>query len=163
MNRGRRLWFPRSRKRDLGHPAFLKQMGFFIVCGTADAVESGSVNLHLFVAPERCQRGGENRGSGRIGDRADAVMHPLTLAARGDDTGVAQVGEMARDFGLALAEYLDKMADTDLATGHQVQEAQAGGVGQRSEETGQADRFGAAAHKVIIYVLTHMSVYNKFA
>ena len=90
-------------------------------------------------------------------------MHPLALAARGDDACVAQVSEVARDFRLALVENLDKITDADLAADHQVQQAQSGGVGQRREEAGQADRWGAAAHEFIIYVLTNMCMYHIFA
>jgi hypothetical protein len=50
----------------------------------------------------------------------------LPFAARGHDAGLAQVGKMARDLRLALAQDLDKVADADLAAGHQVEQAQAG-------------------------------------
>ena len=65
---------------------------------------------------------------GSVGRRADAVVHPFAFAARGDDTGLAQVGEMAGDFWLALSQDLDKVADADLAARHEIEQAQAGGV-----------------------------------
>ena len=99
----------------------------------AGAVEFGQIGLHPLVGAQRSQNSVEDGCGGGIGGRADAVVHPLAFAARGNDAGLAQVGQVARDLGLALAENLDKMADADLAAGHQVQQAQAGGVGQGRE------------------------------
>ena len=89
-------------------------------------------------------------------------MHPLAFTAGSNDAGLAQRSEVALYFGLALAENLDQIADADLAAYHQVEQAQASEVGQRREETVQADRFGAAAHEIIIYVLTDMSSEDIF-
>jgi len=56
-------------------------------------------------------------------------VHPLALAAWGDDTGVAEVGEVSGYLGLALPEDFDKVADAHLAAIHEIEEAKAGGVG----------------------------------
>ena len=64
-------------------------------------------------------------------------MHPLALAASSDDTGAAQISEMAGDLGLALAEDFDKVADADLALVHQVQQSQTSGIRESGEELGQ--------------------------
>src|ERR1035441_10886163 len=61
------------------------------------ALQFGAVSAHLFVAAERVEHRGENRGAGCIGGGADAVMHPLALAARWDYAGVAQVSEGPRE------------------------------------------------------------------
>ena len=50
----------------------------------------------------------------------DSVVHPLPFAPRGNNSGAPEIGEMARDFWLALPEDLDKIADTDFAAIHQV-------------------------------------------
>jgi arsenite methyltransferase len=75
-------------------------------------------------------------------------VHPLAFAARGDNAGFAQVGEMARDFRLALAQDLDKVADADFAAGHEVEQAKAGGVCQGGKKAGQRDGFGGASHAI---------------
>lgn len=67
----------------------------------------------------------------------DAVVHPLSLTASTDNSSSAEVGKVAGDFGLALAQDLDKVADTDLASGQQVEKAQACGICQGREELGQ--------------------------
>jgi len=127
------------------------------------AVEPGQVGPHLLVSAKRSQHGGQNGCGGGIGRRTDAVMHPFALAPRGNDAGFAQVGEMAGDLGLALTEDLDKVADADLAPGHQVEQAQASLVSQSRKDAGQIDRLGAATHENIIYGLTNMAVPNIFA
>ena len=63
-------------------------------------------------------------------------MHPLPFAARTDDTGVAEIGEVAGYFGLALLEHFDEVADTDLAAVHKVEKAKARAVGESGEEAG---------------------------
>lgn len=90
-------------------------------------------------------------------------MHPLALAASADNAGFAQVGEVAGDFWLALAEDLDKIADADFAPSHKVEQAQAGGVCQSGKEIIQRDGFGGAGHASIVYGLTNMFVKHIFA
>jgi len=93
--------------------------------------------LHQLVAVERGQHGGED-GTGRsIGGRADAVVHPFAFAAGGDDAGLAQEGKVPGDFGLALAQDCDQVADADLATGDEVEQAEPRGVSKRGEHAGQ--------------------------
>ena len=75
-------------------------------------------------------------------------MHPFALAAGGDDSSAAQVGKVARDLGLGLVEDFNEVADTDFPAGQEVQEAQAGGIGQGGEELGQIRRLRGGAHSV---------------
>lgn len=42
-------------------------------------------------------------------------MHPLAFAACADEAGAAQIGEVTRDFRLALAKDIDEIADADFA------------------------------------------------
>ena len=114
---------------------------------TAGAVEFGQVGLHPLVGAQRGQNGVKYGSGGDIREREDAVVHPLALASRRDDTCFPQIGQMPGDLRLAQAQNFDKVADADLVAGHQVQEAQPGGVGQRREETGQVERFRTATHK----------------
>ena len=61
-------------------------------------------------------------------------MHPLAVAARGDQARAAKVGQVPRYFGLAGMQDLHKKADADLAARYQVQQTQARGVRQGAEE-----------------------------
>jgi len=48
--------------------------------------------------------------------------------------------------GLALLEDLDEVADADLAAVHEIEQAEAGVVGQRREETNQVEGCRGVAH-----------------
>jgi len=43
------------------------------------------------------------------------VMHPFSLATRGDNSRAAQIGKMPGNFGLADVQNFDEVANTDLA------------------------------------------------
>lgn len=89
------------------------------------------VGVHRFASAQRCEHLSQYRSRGRVRGRAEAIVHPLALAARSHQAGPAQIGQMAGDLGLGLAQDLDQMADADLLAVNQVEQAQAGGVGQR--------------------------------
>jgi len=84
-------------------------------------IESREIRLHFAV----CFEGGE--GSFKDGCCAsvvwplDAVVHPLPFPPSADDSGVAEIGEMAGYLRLALIQNLDEVADADLAAVHQVE------------------------------------------
>ena len=112
--------------------------------GAAD--EPSPVGAHLTVVAERCQRGVEDSGGSGISGRADAVVHPFAFPARGDDSSLAKGCQVPRDFGLALAENLHKVTDTDLPACHQIEQTQADRVRQGCVEFGQRERMCAARH-----------------
>jgi len=117
----------------------------------------------LLVGSQGDQRGFENGGGRGIGWRNDAVVHPLAFAARGNDSGPAQIGQMARDLGLPLAQYFNEVADTNFASGHQVEQTQPGGVRERRKKNVKGNRFAELRHAAIIYGLTDMMLGNIFA
>lgn len=90
-------------------------------------------------------------------------MHPLSFAARSDDAGPAEVGQVAGDLGLALLEDFDEIANADLSAMHQVEQAKPGGVGQRGEKADEIEGFGLASHQFIIYGLTDICRRDIFA
>lgn len=100
-------------------------------------------------------------GGGGVRWGGDAVVHPLALAAGVDEAGGAEVGEVAGDFGLRLAEDLDEVADAELLVAQEVEEAEAGGVAEGLEEAFEAE--GLPGHGENICVLTDMFKRNKFA
>jgi hypothetical protein len=114
-----------------------------IAAGFAELCEVG---LHLRVGAEGSEGRVQDGGGSGVGEAVDAVVHPLAFAAGFDDAGASQVGEVAGDFGLRLAEDLDEVADADLVAGHEVEQAEAGGVGERGEEAGRVEGFCGASH-----------------
>ena len=73
-------------------------------------------------------------------------MHPFPVAARVYQAGVAQVGQVARNLGLALPENFNKIADADFAAVHEIEQAETGAVGERSKEAEQVESPGDADH-----------------
>jgi hypothetical protein len=66
-------------------------------------------------------------------------MHPETFAAGGNETGATQIGEVARNFGLAGLQALDEEADADFVIAHEVKQAKASPVGESFEKSVEAD------------------------
>lgn len=85
----------------------------------------------------------------------DAIVHPPALAARRDDSSAAQVGEMARNFRLWTAEYLDEVAHAKFLVAHKVQESEAGVVSESLEETFHIE-VPFCGHRFNIYALTYL-------
>jgi hypothetical protein len=112
----------------------------------AGFAKPGEVGLHLAVGCEGLERGVEDGGGAMVQGPLNAVVHPLAVAAGADDAGVAQIGQMPRNLGLALLENFNEVADADLAAIHEIEQAEASAVGKRSEEAGQVERFGRARH-----------------
>lgn len=112
------------------------------------------VGPHFGVFRERRERGTEDIDCGVVLRPADPVVHPLALAAGGYNSGAAQIGQMAGDLGLRLAEDFNEVADADLASGHEVEQAETGGIGERGKEASEIKAPGGSLHSNIIYVLT---------
>jgi hypothetical protein len=130
-----------------------------LAAGFGEPVEVG---LHFAICAEGAQSSFENGESAGMRGSLDPVVHPLPFPARGDDSGAAQVGEMARDLWLALAQNLDEIADADFATIHEIEQAQTSAIGQRGEEGCQIKSRGGTRHEKIIYALTYVSNSNTF-
>lgn len=106
--------------------------------GAACPAEAGEIRLHGFLGAEDGEGCAQDPAGAGVGGHDDAVVHPFALAAGGDDAGAAEVGQMAGDFGLALAEDRDEIADADFPAVDEVQEAEAGAIGERGKEPGEA-------------------------
>jgi hypothetical protein len=104
------------------------------------------IGLHLGIGFEGRQGGIEDCGCPGVIGAFDAVVHPLAFAACVDDAGVAEVGEVPGYLGLALLEDFDEVADADFAAVHEIEQAEAGWVGESGEEANQVERFRGAAH-----------------
>jgi len=98
---------------------------------TAGFGQTRPVRLHgcIFLQPR--QRLAQYLCGSCIWRHRDAIVHPLAVAARLNHSGTAQIGQMPGDFGLALLQNLNKIADADLPVSHQVEQAEPRIVSQR--------------------------------
>ncbi len=64
---------------------------------------------------------------------------------------------MAGDLGLALAQNFDQIANANLSTGDQVEEAQTRSIGQGRKQGDEIGGLGPGTHGSMIYALTDMS------
>jgi hypothetical protein len=113
---------------------------------TAGVAEAGEIALHLLAGGEGFESGVEDGEGGGVVGGLDAIVHPLAFAASVDDACAAEVGEVAGDLGLGLLEDFDEVADADLAVIHEVEQTEAGGVGEGCEEEDRIEGFGGASH-----------------
>lgn len=61
-------------------------------------------------------------------------MLPKPFATSGDQSAAPQVREMTGDLRLARLQSLDKVADAHFAIAHEIEQPQAGTVGQGAEQ-----------------------------
>ena len=73
-------------------------------------------------------------GARRVGERQE---HPAAFLAALDHAGVGEDLEVARNARLALAEHLRELADRQLHSPQQREDAQPGRVGERLEQVGK--------------------------
>ena len=81
----------------------------------AEVLQAREVFLHLAVFAEPRHDFREDLRGARVFRRGDAVVHPLALAARGDDARAAQVREVSRNLRLVHPQNFHEEADADLA------------------------------------------------
>lgn len=87
----------------------------------ASLAEACKIRAHRFLIPQNREGFAENLRRAQVGGHDDSVVHPFAFASRSYDAGSAEVGEMARNLGLALPKNLDEVANTDLLPVHEVQ------------------------------------------
>jgi hypothetical protein len=93
--------------------------------------------------------------------RNDSVVHPLALAARGNDAGTLQIGQMARNLRLWRTKDFDEVADADFPLAHQVEESKAGFIAQSLKESRKV-KVPFVCHS-LIFALTNLLVKNIVA
>lgn len=91
---------------------------------TADGLQLLAVFVHHGVVLEQLHRGIEDRLCVRVDRFADAVMHPLAIAAARNKRGPFEIGQMARDLWIIRSKRLGKKTNADLTSAHQVQQTQ---------------------------------------
>ena len=129
----------------------------YLLGQTARFVEACQVGLHRLIFSEHSQRFPQNFCSACIHGYHDLVVHPLPLTPCGDHFGTSQIGQVARNLRLTLAENLDKITNAHLPAIHQVQQPEPSAIGQRSEQESQIVSLWGAVHISMIYALTDMS------
>lgn len=80
---------------------------------------------HLGLCFEVFQRFAEDACGGLVLGRYEAIVHPLALASRRNDSRAAKVGKMARNLRLADAKDFDEIADANLPVRNQIQQTKA--------------------------------------
>ena len=85
--------------------------------------EARSVCQHRLVFFQPIKSLPENLGRPDVRRHDDAVMHPLALAPRFDDSGIAQVRQMPRDLRLRAAQYLHEVADANFLIAHRMSDS----------------------------------------
>ena len=73
----------------------------------------------------------------------ETVVNPLSIAARIDDAGAAEICEMTRDLRLWIVENLDEVTDAQLPRRKQIEDAQSRRIAERLKKPGE---FRGAAH-----------------
>jgi len=125
--------------------------------GAAGFAEARQVCLHRLLFPDNRESFAQDAGCSRMRRDNDFVVHPLTLPSRSHDAGPPQIRQMPRNLGLALSEDLDEIADANLPPIHQIEQPQAGAIGEGRKQQRQVIRLGRTNHNFIIYALTDMS------
>lgn len=120
-------------------------------------VEAREIRLHRFPIAQNGKRFAQNLCRSGVRRHDDFVVYPFAFAARGDYTRAAKIGQMPRNFGLALAENLNEITDTHLASVHEIEQAQARLIGKSGKQQGEVVAFRGTFHIFMIYGLTDMS------
>lgn len=98
------------------------------------AFEKGFVALHLRIVFEFCTEFGEDSGDVCVGGLSQAIVSPFAIAACGDESGAAQIGEVSRDLGLVGSQDFHARADAEFVVAEQVYEPQARWIGECLEQ-----------------------------
>jgi len=117
-----------------------------------------AVAAHGFPALEVSQSGAQDRGSGGLAGNKQTVVHPLTLAPSGHDSSLAEIGQVARNLGLAEAQNFDKITDANFAVADEIQDAQTGRVREGAKEQVERGSVSGRSHASnhITYALTYI-------
>lgn len=108
--------------------------------------------MHVRQLPQMRESFRQDGGSHRIARSDKAVVHPAALAARRNNPGTAQVGQMARDLWLAYAQNFDEVTDADFLAGDEIEQAQTSAVSKDAEERLDRNRLFLVSHRRILYM-----------
>ena len=128
--------------------------------GATRGTQARDVRLPFRFVPQVVYRLAKNFRGRPIFRNLQPVVHPFAVAPRRHQTRASQICQMARDFGLAEAQDLDKIADADFAARDQVQQAQARGVGERAKYMVQSGAFCGLRHERIVAQYIRLDIYE---
>ena len=97
--------------------------------------------MHRVQVRERVADGVGDRRQDRIGELPQAIVNPQSLAARLDQPGSPQIGQMAGRLRLRDLQALVDVADADLAGQEQPQDAEPRRIGECLEQGFHLDQF----------------------
>ena len=90
--------------------------------------------MHLRIVCEARAQLAEDSGDVCVGWLRQAVVSPFAIAARGDESGAAQIRKVSRNLRLVRSENFNARTDAELIVTQEVNEPQAGVVGQCFED-----------------------------
>jgi hypothetical protein len=99
-----------------------------------DTFEPRFVALHLRLVRESRAQLAEDSGEVCVGRLGEAIVCPLAVAARGDESGATKVGKVTRNLWLIGPQHLDARTDTQFIVTQQMNQPQPGAVCEGFEE-----------------------------
>ena len=100
----------------------------------ADLQQAAAIALHLFIVFHPGDYVFQDALRVWVAWRDDAVVHPFSVSARGDHACPPKVGQVARDFGLALFKDLNEEAHAHFVIAHHVEYPEPRPVRESHEE-----------------------------
>src|SRR5262245_25832020 len=101
---------------------------------TTNLLELLPLLLHVCIGPQPLTDLVEDLLRGRVGRLGQTIVHPLALAARGNNARSTQIGEMARNLRLMCSQNLYAETDAQLAVSDEIQQPESRPVGQCSKQ-----------------------------
>jgi hypothetical protein len=98
-----------------------------------DTFEPRFVALHLRIVGEFRAQLAEDSSDVCVGRLGEAIVGPLAVAARADESGAAKVGKVTRNFRLIGPQNLDARTNTQLLVTQQMNQSQPGVISQCPE------------------------------
>ena len=98
------------------------------------AVEPGLVTLHLRIVGELRAQFGEDSGDVCVGWLSQAIVRPLAVAPRGDESGAAKICKVSRNLWLIGPQNFNARTDTQFIIAQQMDEPQASLVSECFED-----------------------------
>lgn len=99
-----------------------------------DTFEPRFVALHLRLVRESRAQLAEDSGEVCVGRLGEAIVCPLAVAARGDESGATKVGKVTRNLWLIGPQNLDARTNTQFIVTQQMNQPQPGAVCEGLEQ-----------------------------
>jgi hypothetical protein len=112
--------------------------------GTAGALERASIALYLLLVFRGVEHRIENLRQRRVQRSLQAVVNPLSVPPRTDESRPSQVGQMTGDLRLRIAQNFHEVADAELTRAQKVQQTKPSRIAERLQKR---DEIGRVLHR----------------